>query len=153
MDVEAIAREPSSADRAALFQLALASGKLSRFRIDPGFAPGRFEALYRAWIDNSISGRYADAVLVVRAGPRIVGMITLSAKDETGTIGLFAVDDDFRGRGLGGKLLRGALAWFAGRGCRQARVATQNANTGALAAYRATGFSIDRSANTYHFWI
>lgn len=152
-DVEIIGTEVSQTDREALRQLAFASGEMSRFRTDPGIPAGRFEALYETWINNSIARRYADAVLVLRATSQIAGMITLASWNRVATIGLFAVDGRFRGRGLGRRLLEQAFAWAHDRDCVSLRVATQGDNAGALAAYRSVGFAVDRTADTYHFWI
>lgn len=150
---EVLSRDPPIADRQALAELALASGERSRFRTDPRIPSGDFERLYRVWIDNSIDGSIADAVLVARESGQVAGMITVAARAGAGEIGLFAVDGRCRGRGLGRKLLQGALNWAADCGCVKLRVATQADNANALAAYCATGFAISRTVNVFHFWI
>jgi len=66
-----------------LEQLAWASGQHSRFRLDPGFAP-HYRRLYRQWLQNSLSGEIADAVLVARATgqPGADGVVGRAARTE-----------------------------------------------------------------------
>ena len=81
-----------------LESLALESGAMSRFRVDPKFPKGTFEALYKQWIHKSAAGTLADAILVWRnpAG-KIAGMVTLGRKNRRADIGLIAVDAAARG--------------------------------------------------------
>lgn len=148
----AIVTSATPADREVLDELALASGWSSRFKLDPRFPDYLFRQLYRSWMAKSLSGELADAVLVARSGSTVRGMITVSARNGHGRIGLFGVSEQARGRGVGKTLLCNALAWFAEQGCIVAGVATQGENEAALAVYRAAGFSIDTRSDVFHFW-
>lgn len=136
-----------------LYQLALLSGTHSRFKIDPKIPAGKFEALYRAWVENSTQGEMAQALLVRREGNRVLGMVTLGLQEGVGVIGLVAVDPGSGGKGLGKSLIRAAQAWFVEKGCRKARVVTQGENLPACRLYEKCGFSVEKTENFYHFWL
>ena len=145
--------DPRLNDRDALVALALQSGELSRFRLDPFIPAGAWRRLYETWIIRSLNHEIANAVLIERAQDRPVAMITLACDGATGEIGLFAVDAGQRGRGVGRRLLERALAWFGNAGCERVRVSTQGANAGARRVYERSGFVLAEQTNVYHFWI
>ena len=70
----------------------------------------------------------------------------------TGRIGLIAVAELERGRGLGRILVSGALRWLGEAGCREVRVATQASNVPAQRLYQALGFRTAEASATYHRW-
>jgi dTDP-4-amino-4,6-dideoxy-D-galactose acyltransferase len=144
----------SNEDKAQLRKLALQSGNLSRFKVDPRIPDAKWRALYHQWIDRSVMGIMSDAVLVARDDGQLSGMITLARNHVTsaGSIGLFAVDESARGKGLGKLLLRGAEEWFAMAGCTKITVATQGDNDGAKAIYQGAGFRLASVSRVYHFW-
>jgi dTDP-4-amino-4,6-dideoxy-D-galactose acyltransferase len=147
-----ILSEPNGIQLEALEKLALASGWMSRFALDPNFPNQLFEKLYREWWANSLNGQIADAILVSGEGDVIDGMVTVSARAGRGQIGLFGVDAAARGKGVGKKLLKDALDWFAINGCSTAAVVTQGENEAAMALYRSCGFTISRHDDVFHFW-
>jgi dTDP-4-amino-4,6-dideoxy-D-galactose acyltransferase len=150
---EIMAATAGQDDHARLHDLALQSGEQSRFRLDPAIPEERWASLYRSWMDESLAGNQADAVLVRRREGRIAGMITVSAGASAGEIGLFAVAAEARGQGVGSALLADAMRWFAANGCADVRVATQGENQAARAAYERAGFRLQRLVNVFHFWI
>jgi len=146
---------------ADLVELALASGVYSRFRTDPRMSVERFEAMYRIWIARSVSGELADAVLVVPldasaaqslASQRLAGMITISLREREASIGLVAVAEAARGRGVGQTLLRAGHAWMRTHGAQRASVATQLANLPACRLYQRGGYEPASVQHVYHFW-
>lgn len=163
IDLATIAsRTPSSAaissyDQGAanddLERLAIQSGRLSRFAVDPEIPRERFESLYRLWIRNSLSGELARAVLVARQAERIVGMVTLAEADGSGSIGLIAVDEGARGQGLGSALVQSALLWCRERDLRETTVVTQGGNLAACRLYEKHGFRCARVQTFFHFWL
>lgn len=140
-------------DRDALVALALQSGELSRFRLDPRIPAGSWRRLYEAWMIRSLNHEIANAVLIERWEGRPAAMITLACDGVTGEIGLFAVDAGQRGRGVGRRLLDRSLTWFENVGCERVRVSTQGANAGARRVYERAGFALAEQSNVYHFWI
>jgi len=141
-----------SAD-AALISLAIQSGAYSRFRLDPKIPPGKFEELYSQWIRNSVNHRIADKVFVARDNDSIMGMITCKRHGEVGEIGLVAVNDEARGKGIGTDLVKFADSWFFGAGMKSSRVVTQGANQPALQLYLKCGYHVTQTEPTLHFWL
>jgi len=140
---------------AALEKLAIAAGMWSRFAMDPEIPPDKFTALYRIWIERSVLGELADAVLVAQLHGQSepLGMVTISRLDNVGQIDLIAVAEGARGKGIGGLLLRGAERWMRNNDCQAARVVTQRHNEPACRLYERHGFQLSKTENYYHFWL
>jgi dTDP-4-amino-4,6-dideoxy-D-galactose acyltransferase len=137
-----------------LITLAIAAGSYSRFRIDPHFPGEKFEAMYRIWIERSVRHELADEVLVARDqnGRQPLGMITLGQTSRCGSIGLIAVHQSARGRGIGLRLVLAGLAWMRVCHLQEARVVTQRANAPACRLYHRAGFRPESVRPIYHFW-
>jgi len=149
----------SSVVSAELYELAISAGAYSRFRLDPHFSRQQFEAMYRVWIERSVSQEMADAVLVATAGcggesdERLAGMVTVATSVGVGKIGLIAVSASSRGKGVGSSLLLAAHQWMQERGARQARVVTQLDNPAACRLYERGGYSLSALEHIHHFWL
>jgi dTDP-4-amino-4,6-dideoxy-D-galactose acyltransferase len=136
-----------------LLALGVSAGVVSRFRIDDRISSEKARALYEIWTDRSARRQMADTVLV--AGERdsdLLGMVTVAVKDGAGSIGLIAVAEAARGRGVGAALMDAAHRWMAGRGLTAATVVTQLDNVAACRLYRATGYDLHDLRHCYHFW-
>lgn len=144
---------PATTPDAALTELALQSGKYSRFRQDPRFPGELYDRLYTYWITRSVSGEIAWEVLVVREHGELLGFITLGAKGGRGDIGLLAVAEQARGKGIGTALVTVADRHFTERGYTQAQVVTQRVNAGACRLYESCGYQIEKVENVFHFWL
>lgn len=133
--------------------LALASGHLSRFRTDVRIPSHVFPTLYSTWIRRSVLGEIADAVLVARDGERLEGLVTLAQHGAVGEIGLLAVADGSRGKGIGRRLMAAAEAWSDSRQAERLEVVTQGANDAACALYRSAGCLVVQEQAIYHVWM
>ncbi|MBW8887831.1 MAG: GNAT family N-acetyltransferase [Fibrobacteres bacterium] len=136
-----------------LEDLAIHAGKYSRFKTDPHFPAEGFRALYREWMRKSLTGERADAVLVLPGVADPVSVVTLTARDGEGSIGLIAVAPGMEGRGLGSELMRASGEWFRARGCARASVVTQGANLAACALYERHGYLVKQREIVHHFWL
>jgi len=136
-----------------LIELAIESGKYSRYRIDNGFIKGTYEKLYTQWITNSTLRLIADEVFVYHTGNKIKGMITLSEKQQIGCIGLIAVAQDSQGLGIGKKMVNWTIHYYHSKGIESLDVVTQNANKNACDFYKKIGFKILNIKKVYHFWL
>ena len=145
-----------------LTELAIAAGKYSRFHVDPAFPREKFQAMYRLWIERSVRGELADAVLVAatdrtnsneQVQPNPAGMITLAESGGVAQIGLIAVAGEMRGRGIGSALIDAAHRWMQTRGAGEARVVTQLENLPACHLYERAGYQLSHVQNVYHFWL
>jgi dTDP-4-amino-4,6-dideoxy-D-galactose acyltransferase len=136
----------------ALKAIARSSHKETRFYQDPHFPTPRCDALYETWIEKSCNG-YADMVFTVELGEIVAGYITCHLDNEAvGHIGLLAVADIARGKGVGSALIRAALNWFAGQKRSLVTVVTQGRNIRAQRLYQRCEF-VTRSVELwYHYW-
>ncbi len=134
--------------------LALQCGIFSRFAMDRHFIHHEYDKLYALWMRRSVNGAIAFAVLVYRDQQKKVrGVITLETKKETGHIVLFVVDENFRGKSVGKKLMMEALRVFYRKGLNNIIVTTQEKNVIARRFYEKFGFKEVTSEATYHFWL
>jgi dTDP-4-amino-4,6-dideoxy-D-galactose acyltransferase len=79
-------------------------------------------------------------------------MITVQATAGIGNIGLIAVAETQRGRGIGSLLIEAAHGWMAAAGAKKSTVVTQAANVPACRLYERTGYTLEHAENFYHFW-
>ncbi|HQO10699.1 MAG TPA: GNAT family N-acetyltransferase [Clostridiales bacterium] len=135
-----------------LYEIALESGKYSRFRLDPMLPYGSYEKLYRIWIEKSAKKNIADSVLVYSENNEILGMITVKIIEDRGEIGLLAADYKAQGKGIGSKLICASENFAISRDRNVMEVATQLRNKAACSFYEKNGYSIDRIFNYYHIW-
>jgi dTDP-4-amino-4,6-dideoxy-D-galactose acyltransferase len=138
---------------AELLHLARDAGRYSRFKVDPRVPSGVFEQIYDAWITNSLNKQIADEVMVIRDGSSLTGLVTVGSKDGRADIGLLAVREEARGRGLGKALVQASLKWAAQAHFRLAQVVTQGANHPARHLYVSCGYTVERVENVFHFWL
>ena len=136
-----------------LESLAIQSGEHSRFALDPNIPREAFIGLYTRWIHRAIGQDMAQEVLVIRAGERVVAMVTLGVKNGRGDIGLLAVDQHHRGLHHGERLLQAARGWFQQAGVELAQVVTQGANVPACRLYEKCGYTVETVQHVHHFWL
>lgn len=156
--VSAVSAEISAAagddpvQRRQLRSLAWQSAEFSRFRVDPAMPANSWRRLYTAWIANSLSGKFADAVLTYRVDRRSVGMVTVRHGEANGEIGLLAVAPNWRGRGLARCLLDAARQRCVAAGCEALTVVTQGDNLSACRAYEGANYKLVDEQDIFHFW-
>ena len=137
-----------------LHELSKLAGEDSRFFHDPNLTYTQFESVYVAWVENSVSGEVADVVLTAFAGSSISGMVTVNIEHpETASIGLLAVDPNYRRQGVGSGLLAAALKWALAKGMKECKVATQETNTKARRLYEQCGGLLTSTSTDFHFWL
>ena len=113
---------------------------------------GEFDLLYTRWIENSLSGEIADAVFVAGTYLDPQGIMTLKISGQVATIGLFAVQPDWQGKGIGSKLIEWCEAYCFEKQVKKLRVATQNSNFSACKFYKKNGFELSQTEFIYHWW-
>ena len=146
-------REAREEDRDALRAIARSSHRITRFYADPNFADKRCDDLYDTWITRSLDG-WADGVLVVESAGSAAGYVTchLDEDERRGSIGLIAVAEAARGKGLGLALTRGAVSWCGARSMEEMSVVTQGRNVAALRTFEQAGFRMSSVAVWLHKW-
>ena len=136
----------------ALRALSIAAGEVSRFRLDPRIPDERFEALYVRWIENSVAGELADGVLrVTDPEGREVGFLTVVHRPGHGELGIGALAESTRGRGLGRALFTAAEREVARAGLARCEIVTQGENEAACRLYDKLGYRVVRREDAYHF--
>lgn len=142
------------ADIPYLKNLAVRSHRDSRFYSDGNFPHQACDDLFAAWIERSVlDPQFAGAVFVPQLDDtQPAGYITCATKEGVGEIGLIAVDERARRRGLGMHLLAEASRWFAAEGAERVSVVTQGCNIPALRMYQRHGFAIESIQLWFHWW-
>lgn len=136
-----------------LLNLTYQSGLYSRFFIDKHFEDWVFPKMYKTWIEKSVLHEIAKQVIVYNENKEIKGFITVGDKNGIGDIGLVAVDEKSRGKGIGKQLLLAADNWFLTQDLYTVQVVTQGLNIPALKLYEAAGFEIFKRNFIYHVWL
>lgn len=129
-----------------LESLAFQSGTFSRFKVDTRLKAGEFEKLYKLWIQKSVEEK---SVLIADDN---AGFVSCNVKADTAQIGLIAVDQNQRGKGLGKKLILAAEAFAFAKGAKRMKIGTQEANHPACALYSKLGFEVVEKVRVWHFW-
>lgn len=136
-----------------LLNLAVDSGVYSRFNFDKRIPKIKFQDLYKLWMINSVNGSLAKSVLVYKEKNKILGMITLTEKGNRADIGLIAVNNKFRGMGIGKKLIDAGERWAQDNAYKKIQVVTQGFNLPACILYDKMNFKVESIEYFYHFWL
>jgi GNAT superfamily N-acetyltransferase len=139
---------PTLADHPACLAIGRNSFSFDRFHADPQIPPAIASIIKQTWVHNALTGR-ADLSLVARELGEVIGFMFCRIASPNPHIDLMAVAMDRRRRGYGRRLVKAALAHYAGRHKRLI-VATQERNTPSLALYRGLGFDVVAAQFTYH---
>ena len=132
-----------------LLSLAFQSGEFSRFKIDTRLARESFEELYKKWLLKAIDNTDIET-LVYSEGDIIKGFISVEFSEEA-VIGLFAVDETMRGKGIGKLLLNQAEYISKNKGYNNLLIPTQKENSGACGFYLNSNYKIIEERRNYHF--
>lgn len=139
-------------DLPALLALARESHRDSRFFHDGNFAVERCEALYEEWIRQASQSDSGTVLVAVEDGQPAGYCACSVSRDDTGNIGLIAVDPRWRSAHLGTGLVEGALDYFRAAEMRTATVVTQGRNIASQRLYQRRGFATQSIQLWYHRW-
>lgn len=140
--------------KSAFEKLALLSGRFSRFHLDPKFDEKNFILLYNLWLGNYFLDDPSKELFFCQESDTIQGFLTLDIDDQeqTGTIGLIAVDEQFHGQGIGTALIKSAENYLLSMNIKILYVTTQGCNDQAKWLYEKNHFEINKSTFLYHLW-
>jgi GNAT superfamily N-acetyltransferase len=147
-------RSYQRSDLDSLRTIARTSHEITRFYMDPHFDRDRCSDFYDTWITRSCEEGFADAVFVAELDGDPRGYVTCHF-DRTslrGSIGLIAVSEPSRGRGLGRDLVTHALAWCRDHGAAEVSIVTQGANVPAQRLFQRCGFRTQSIGLWFHRW-
>ena len=109
--------------------------------------------MYTKWIDKSIDPENDIQVLIRQINNKIAGFISVEkVSKDTATIGLLAVNNEFRGKSIASKLLAQAESLLMKETFKFLEVATQKNNLPAMRLYQKNNFKIKKNTYIYHFW-
>ncbi|MGQ1785702.1 GNAT family N-acetyltransferase [Saccharicrinis sp. GN24d3] len=135
-----------------LIRLGLEAGKYSRFRMDGNFQNNEFERLYRQMVINSFNKASAIKNIVAMHGDDIIGLITVVREHNQANVGLLAVKECFRGKGIGMDLVAFADNLAFELKLDKIKIVTQLHNSCACKLYEKCNFKIEEILNIYHYW-
>lgn len=150
LDNESI--ETTNTNSPELLNLALQSGHLSRFTRDKNLPKRYFIKLYETWLHKSLIREIASEVFIYKEQSDTLGFVTLKREKNSIKIGLVAVDEKGRGKGIGKALMHKVFKYATENKCTEVMVPTQALNKIACEYYLSLGFSITERMNIYHFW-
>jgi dTDP-4-amino-4,6-dideoxy-D-galactose acyltransferase len=151
--VGCICRDATIDDLPALEELARAAHGETRFFKDTEFDRNRAGDLYVKWIRREFEERRVFVAVDNRAPDRVFGYASAERKhSQEGRIGLVAVAEGSRGKGVGVSLVQHTLSWFHAQGSPIVRVATQGTNVAALRLYEKCRFRAVESTIWFHRW-
>ncbi len=142
-------------DLPSLLPIASASHRLSRFYADARFGRRKADSMYEIWLEKSMAGEMADAVVVAEFAGESVGYLTCMVDRPIaaeGNMGLAGIAGAARGQGIGIGIFQYALAWFQQQGLERVNVVTQGSNVVAQRIYQRLGFKTRSVELWFHKW-
>lgn len=142
-------------ERLQVQQLALQSAESSRFFLDKQFDQSASAQMYDIWIDKCFAEQDPHIPIILKEGEQLSGIcsLALSPMESQASIELFAIDSQFRGQGLGAKLIQSALDYLSSQQISKCSVATQGTNIPALSLYTKFGFTPASEQFISHIWL
>ena len=140
--------EPTDQDQ--VVDLARRSFCYSRFHLDCAISRDIADEIKAQWAKAYFLGERGNQMVVAQTGGEITGFLQLMTdKEHALVIDLIAVDDRFRGQGIGADMIRYAQQQNAS--CARVRVGTQLANAPSIRFYEKMGFRYLSSSYVFHF--
>jgi len=105
------------------------------------------KSIFRNWLAETVDDE-ERMFFVAESSGRIVGFINGHTRDTppplvdktTGAVDNLTVASEFRGKGIGRRLMTAAMEWFASHGAKSVKLSSALRNEGALGFYEALGF-------------
>ncbi|HBT76318.1 MAG TPA: hypothetical protein DEB39_05195 [Planctomycetaceae bacterium] len=142
-------------------QLAIKSGRYSRFKKDPELSP-QYERLFLTWINNSVCNGLSDSIWTWRDKSKILGLMTLRyAKrvnlrsgqwEREARVGMLGVHDEYRRQGIGTALLNVCDFWCDSLNIPVASLITQVDNEATCGLCLKQGYKQVAEESVYHYW-
>lgn len=121
----------------------------SRFHLDPDIAKTTANEIKAQWVKAYFKKQRGDQMLVVQISSNVVGFILLLFKDGVIVIDLIAIDKKYRGKGLGGDLIKATEAMYSNKN--KIIAGTQIANISSIRLYEKSGFKLSGSKYVLHY--
>ena len=138
-------RVATQADREVLVAQARELASESRFARDPRIPVERVGDMYEVWLDRCL-----DEGVIAVPDSEAAGFVGARTEDDATLIELVYVDAASRGQGLGGALIREAVASLPAT---DVRVVTQTGNVAAQRLYQSLGLRSRSTTAVLHLWL
>lgn len=143
-------------DFAKMIHIVKNNYKESRYYFDKNFNRKKIISFYLDWLKKSINGKFDNLCYVLKVGKEIVAFCTIRFDKDyknTCSIGLFGVDDKFKGKKYSQVILKEVEQSLAIKKIKKINVVTQARNCSAIRAYENFGFKLCKTQIWYHKWI
>lgn len=135
-----------------LMQMTNMMYKDSRYFFDGNFELEKINKFYSDWIRKSVIGEFDHECYCYFENEMPLGFCTIRYEGNTSSIGLFGVDSNFLGRGIGNSLLKHVIEGQKKKGIDYINVVTQGRNYAAQKLYQSVGFRTFSTELWYHKW-
>jgi RimJ/RimL family protein N-acetyltransferase len=127
----------------------------SRYYQYPNFDFEKVDLMYQKWIGNAILGQYDDELYYIDNQSDILAFCSLryNQREAMATIGLFGVNNQYQGQGLGSQLLDLVFLKSHKFGIEKIEIITQGKNTEALHLYQKNGFVLKKITLCFYNWL
>lgn len=128
----------------------------SRYYGYPGFDRNMVDLMFQIWIEKAVKGEFDDELYYLGDGTNILAFNSLKFKENAASIGLFGVNEAYRGKGLGSLLLNRVFHLLHKRRLTEVNVVTvvtQGRNSNAVHLYQRNGFLLSKIILCYYKWL
>jgi dTDP-4-amino-4,6-dideoxy-D-galactose acyltransferase len=136
-----------------IIQIAETAFVFSRFLNDPYLPVEKARRIYGDMTKNAFRkpGRFFT---VIKQAEIIIGYLLFSINEQmlSSTLEFVAIAQEYKGRGIGGLLIRSMEDYVAKKGIHTIKVGTQLSNIDALKFYTSYGFKHFECNSIYHYW-
>jgi dTDP-4-amino-4,6-dideoxy-D-galactose acyltransferase len=126
---------------------------LSRYFFDDHFDKARVNEFYQGWVAKAVRGQYDDECYCLFKNNKPVAFCTIKYALGSASIGLFGLDINYQGKGLGQLLLTKVFNHLIGKQYGMLHVVTQGRNYAAQRLYQRAGFVTRSTELWYHKWM
>lgn len=125
----------------------------SRYYRYPKFDRNKVDLMFLIWIEKAVKGEMDDELYYLCDETGILAFNSLRYRENTASIGLFGIDEAYRGKGLGSLLLNRVSYLLHNRRVTEVKVVTQGKNSSALHLYQKNGFYLSQINMCYYKWM
>jgi dTDP-4-amino-4,6-dideoxy-D-galactose acyltransferase len=134
-----------------MIDLAILSGKYSRFNLDYNIPKNYFEKLYMKWIENSLNDSN-KGIIIYEIKNKPCGFVCFEIIRGWVQIGLVAVESEYQGKGIGEKLLFAVENESIKFNLKRIVIPTQLNNQKAIKFYNKLGYKKIKQEFINHIW-
>ena len=147
-------RKAKNEDINMIYKISDTIYKDSRYYFDQNFDRKKIQDFYNQWLYKAVNNLFDDVCLIYCRNKKPISYCTLRyINNKDVVIGLFGVSKNFKGKGIGNKLINNVFDYLKIRGYKKISVVTQGRNLYAQRFYQKSGFVTKNTELWYHKWI